>query len=160
MASKLTCWTGLSWSFGFTNSVTPKFLAVKEIKNQNHRQHVNRNIYLCIPLMTHPYRNEQGSDQHQWFLKPQPSLLLHKPKYQYKIRDLEILSNPLAFARNYRTQQQRKLTARPTAPNPKTATVWPFWGFATFKVAPMPTSTKTNRPMENNKKIVGILSLI
>jgi hypothetical protein len=30
---ELTSWTGLSWSFGFTNSVTPNFLAVKEIKN-------------------------------------------------------------------------------------------------------------------------------
>lgn len=31
-----------------------------------------------------------------------------------------------------------ELTARPTAPNPKTATVEPFFGFATFRVAPRP----------------------
>lgn len=30
------------------------------------------------------------------------------------------------------------LTARPTAPNPKTATDEPFFGFATFRVAPRP----------------------
>ena len=29
-------------------------------------------------------------------------------------------------------------TARPTAPNPKTATVEPFLGFATFRVEPNP----------------------
>jgi hypothetical protein len=30
------------------------------------------------------------------------------------------------------------LTARPTAPRPKIATVEPFFGFATFRVAPSP----------------------
>lgn len=35
-------------------------------------------------------------------------------------------------------QEKSNLTARPTAPNPKTATVDPFVGFATFKVAPRP----------------------
>lgn len=34
--------------------------------------------------------------------------------------------------------KEDKLTARPTAPSPKTATVEPFFGFATFKVAPRP----------------------
>lgn len=34
--------------------------------------------------------------------------------------------------------KEDKLTARPTAPSPKTATVEPFLGFATFKVAPRP----------------------
>lgn len=35
-------------------------------------------------------------------------------------------------------QEKSNLTARPTAPNPKTATVDPFVGFATFIVAPRP----------------------
>lgn len=34
---------------------------------------------------------------------------------------------------------REKLTARPTAPSPNTATVEPLGGFATFKVAPRPT---------------------
>lgn len=35
-------------------------------------------------------------------------------------------------------QEKSNLTARPTAPNPKTATVDPFVGLATFIVAPRP----------------------
>lgn len=34
-----------------------------------------------------------------------------------------------------------KLTARPTAPSPKIATEEPFFGFATFRVAPKPVDT-------------------
>ena len=34
--------------------------------------------------------------------------------------------------------QDELLTERPTAPNPKIATVEPFGGLATFKVAPRP----------------------
>jgi hypothetical protein len=34
------------------------------------------------------------------------------------------------------------LTARPTAPRPKIATVEPFFGFATFSVAPSPEEKK------------------
>jgi hypothetical protein len=37
---------------------------------------------------------------------------------------------------------EKKLTARPTAPSPKMATDEPFFGFATFKVAPRPTGQK------------------
>jgi hypothetical protein len=37
---------------------------------------------------------------------------------------------------------EKKLTARPTAPSPKMATDEPFFGFATFKVAPRPTGKK------------------
>lgn len=35
-----------------------------------------------------------------------------------------------------------KLTARPTAPSPNTATVEPFFGLATFRVAPKPEQYK------------------
>lgn len=40
------------------------------------------------------------------------------------------------------------LTARPTAPNPKIATVEPFIGLATFRVAPSPSSTNTDETIE------------
>lgn len=39
--------------------------------------------------------------------------------------------------------EEKGLTARPTAPNPKTATEEPFVGLATFKVAPRPIHTYT-----------------
>lgn len=39
--------------------------------------------------------------------------------------------------------KRKELTARPTAPNPKTATVEPFLGFATFSVEPNPMEYKT-----------------
>jgi hypothetical protein len=37
-----------------------------------------------------------------------------------------------------------KLTARPTAPIPNTATVEPFFGFATLRVAPKPEHITKN----------------
>jgi len=39
---------------------------------------------------------------------------------------------------NRNNKKKERLTASPTAPNPKTATVEPFVGFATFKAAPRP----------------------
>jgi hypothetical protein len=39
------------------------------------------------------------------------------------------------------TDHRVALTARPTAPRPKIATVEPFFGFATFSVAPSPKKT-------------------
>lgn len=45
---------------------------------------------------------------------------------------------------------EERLTARPTAPSPKIATVDPFFGFATFKVAPRPTE---QIPSYKRKKI-------
>ena len=40
--------------------------------------------------------------------------------------------------------REERLTARPTAPIPKIATVEPFFGFATFKVAPRPKEINLN----------------
>ena len=160
MASKLTSWTGLSWSFGFTNSVTPKFLAVKEIKNQNHRQHVNRNIYLCIPLMTHPYRNEQGSDQHQWFLKPQLSLRLHKPKYQYKIRDLEFFLILLQLPETIEHSNKENSQQGQQHPIQRRLQFDPFGVLQHSKWHPCLQAQKQIDQWKIIKKIVGILSLI
>jgi hypothetical protein len=64
------------------------------------------------------------------------------PKYQNK-RNIKSLQSFAVDKSNKTYKQQEKLTARPTAPNPKTATDWPFLGFATFKVAPRPFKHKT-----------------
>uniref|UniRef100_A0A7C9FRA9 Uncharacterized protein n=1 Tax=Opuntia streptacantha TaxID=393608 RepID=A0A7C9FRA9_OPUST len=90
--STITSCTGLLWSLGLTNSVTPNFFA--------------------------------GSNLLETRSTP---IILDAP---------ETLAPSAA--------------ARPTAPRPKIATVWPFFGFATFTVAP--------KPVENPQLMMQTLS--
>lgn len=52
------------------------------------------------------------------------------------------------------------LTASPTAPNPKTATVEPLGGFATLRVAPSPTEEKTNKKFKLESIILQVINRI
>ena len=45
--------------------------------------------------------------------------------------------------------EREMLTASPTAPNPKTATVEPFGGFATLRVAPSPKEENQRFELES-----------
>ena len=50
-----------------------------------------------------------------------------------------------AISNKSSASEDRRFTASPTAPSPKTATVDPFLGFATFKVAPRPTELNSQQ---------------
>nr|GMD88676.1 Uncharacterised protein [Ipomoea batatas]GME04728.1 Uncharacterised protein [Ipomoea batatas] len=53
-----------------------------------------------------------------------------------------------------------RLTARPTAPNPKTATVEPGFGLATFNVAPRPVEIPQLRTQTLSRGACGLILAI